>query len=187
MMSRDFKLEKRGIILAVALLVIADIALAVYGWRMAAAPRSQLELATLTRNRDLLRADIKRAQDIRQKIPAIAKDCDQFEQSLAPESTGYSQVSAELSALAAKSGLQLDSRAFKQEPVKGRNLTEVEIEANVNGSYAGVVKFLNALQRSNNVYAVESLNAKSETAAGGAQRTGELRVSLHIKTYFRAA
>ena len=187
MMSRDFKLEKRGIVLAVAVLVIADIGLAVYGWRMAAAPQSQQELATLTRNRDLLRADIKRAQDIRQKIPAIAKDCDQFEQSLAPESTGYSQVSAEHGALAAKSGLELDSRTFRQDAVKGRSLTEVEIEATVNGSYTAVVKFLNALQRSNNVYAVESLDAKSETATGGMQHGGEVRVLLHIKTYFRAA
>ena len=90
-MSRDFKLEKRLILAAVALLIMGDIALAVYTWRMAATPRSQQELANLTRNRDLLRADIKRGQDIRQKIPAIAKDCDQFEQSLVPESTGYSQ------------------------------------------------------------------------------------------------
>jgi Tfp pilus assembly protein PilO len=187
MMSRDFKLEKRLLVAALALLIIADVALAVYGWRMAATPRSQQELANLTRNRDLLRADIKRGQDIRQKIPAIAKDCDQFEQSLAPESTGYSQVSAELGAMAAKSGLQLESRTFKQEPVKGRGLTEVEIAADVSGSYDGVVKFLNALQRSNNVYAVESLAAKSETGTSAAQRGGELRVSLHIKTYFRAA
>jgi Tfp pilus assembly protein PilO len=186
MMRHDFKLEKRGLILAVSLLVVADVALAVYGWRMAAAPRSQQELALLIRRRDLLRADIKRAQDIRQKIPAIQKDCDRFEQSLAPESTGYSEVSAELGALAAKSGLQLESRTFHQSDVKGRGLTEVEIEAAVSGSYVGVVKFLNALQRSGNVYAVESLAAKSANEVSGAQR-GEVRVSLHIKTYFRTA
>jgi len=31
-----------------------------------------------------LKADIKRAQDIRENIPAIQKDCDLFEQSLFP-------------------------------------------------------------------------------------------------------
>ena len=183
-MRRDFKLEKRGIILGVALLVAADIALAVYGWNLASAPQSQQDLMVLTRNRDLLRADVKRAQDIRQKIPAIQKDCDQFEQSLFPESTGYSSVSAELGSIASKSGLQLESKGFRQNDVKGRALTEVDIEATVSGSYSGVVRFLNGLQRSNNVYAVESLDAKSENQQGA---RGSVRVTMHIKTYFRTA
>jgi Tfp pilus assembly protein PilO len=184
-MRRDFKLEKRAIVFGVALLVIADIALAVYGWNLAATPRSQRDLVALTRNRDLLRADIKRAQDIRQKIPAIQKDCEQFEQSLYPASTGYSSVTAELSAIASKSGLQFESRSFRPNEVKGRGLTEVNIEAVVSGSYAGVVHFLNGLQRSNNVYAVESLTAKSEAQQQGSR--GEVHVTMHIKTYFRAA
>ena len=139
--------------------------------------------SVLTRNRDLLRADIARAQDIRQKMPAIQKDCDQFEQSLYPASTGYSSVSAELGALATKAGLQLESRSFQQNEVKGRNLEQVDIEAVVTGSYSGVVRFLNGLQRSSNVYAVESLQAKGDE--GQQPGRGEVRVSMHIQTYFR--
>jgi type IV pilus assembly protein PilO len=184
-MRHDFKLERRAILLGVVLLVGADVALAVYGWNLSSGPRPQQDLAVLTRNRDLLRADITRAQDIRQKIPAIQKDCDQFEQSLYPATTGYSSVTAELGAIASKSGLQLESSSFRQNDLKGRSLTEVEIEAVVSGSYTGVVHFLNGLQRSGNVYAVETLTAKSEAAQQGAR--GEVRVTMHIKTYFRTA
>ena len=134
-------------------------------------------------DRDLLRADITRAQDIRQRMPAIQKDCDQFEQSLYPASSGYSSVSAELSTLANKAGLQLESRSFQQNEIKGRNLEQVEVEAVVRGSYSGVVRFLNGLQRSNNVYAVEALQAKADE--GQQAKRGEVRVSMHIKTYFR--
>src|SRR5262249_8748313 len=183
LMRREFKLEKRAILLGVALLVIADIGLAVYGWKLASAPQSQRDLAQLARNRDLLRADVKLAQDIRQKIPAIQKDCDQFEHSLYPVSTGYSQVTAELGAIATNAGLQVDSRSFRQTEVKGRGLAEVTIEATVSGSYAGVVRFLNGLQRSSQVYAVEALSAKSEAQPLGSR--GGVRVSMHIKTYFR--
>ena len=184
-MRHDFKLEKRAILLGVALLVIADVGLAVYGWKIGSAPQSQRDLAQLAQNRDLLRADVKRAQDIRQKIPAIQKDCDQFEHSLYPGSTGYSLVTAELGALATKAGLQVDSRSFRQAEVKGRGLTEVIIEASVSGSYSGVVRFLNGLQRSSQVYAVESLSAKSDAQQPGSR--GGVRVTMHIKTYFRAA
>ncbi len=120
LMRRDFKFEKRAILLDLVLLVVADIALAVYGWNLAAAPRPQQELAVLTRNRDLLRADIKRAQEIRKKMPAIQKDCDQFEESLFPESTGYSSVSAELGAIAGKAGLAGREQTFRQDEVKNR-------------------------------------------------------------------
>jgi type IV pilus assembly protein PilO len=183
-MRHDFTLERRAITLAVVLLVGTDVALATYGWKLATSPRPQQDLAVLTRNRDLLRADIARAQDIRQKMPDIQKDCDQFEKSLFPASAGASSVTAELGSIAGKSGLLLESSTFRQNDLKGRGLTEVEIEAVVSGSYSGVVHFLNGLQRSGQVYAVEGLTAKSEAGQGA---RGEVRVTMHIKTYFRTA
>src|SRR5262249_56739427 len=99
-MRREFKFERRAILLGVILLVLADVALAVYSWNFASAPKPHQDLVVLTRNRDLLHADIARAQDIRKKIPAIQRDCDEFEQSLYPAATGYSAVSAELDSIA---------------------------------------------------------------------------------------
>jgi type IV pilus assembly protein PilO len=186
-MRRDFKLERRAIIAGLVLLVGADLALAVYGWNASSGPRPQQDLAILTRNRDLLKADVTRALDIRSKIPAIQKDCDTFERdSLFPDSTGYSSVASELGSIANKSGLQLESTAYHQKNVKARGLTEVDIDAVVSGSYAGVVRFLNGLQRSKTVYAVEGLTAKSEAQQQQSPR-GEVHVTMHIKTYFRAA
>jgi Tfp pilus assembly protein PilO len=182
-MRHDFKLERRAILFGVVALVAADIALVVYGWNVSSARRPQEDLVILTRNRDLLRADIARAQDIRQKIPVIQKDCDQFEASLYPASTGYSAVSAELGSIANKAGLQLESGSFQHSEVKGRDLEQVDIEAVVTGSYSGVVHFLNGLQRASNVYAVESLQGKADE--GQQAGRGEVRVSVHIKTYFR--
>jgi Tfp pilus assembly protein PilO len=184
-MRHDFTLERRAILFGLVVLVAADVALAAYGWKASSPRRPEQDLVILTRNRDLLRADIARAQDIRQKIPAIQADCDQFEQSLYPASTGYSSVSAELGSLASKAGLELESRSFQQGEVKGRDLEQVEIETVVTGSYSGVVRFLNALQRSSNVYAVESLQGKADEGQQGGR--GEVRVSVHIKTYFRTS
>jgi Tfp pilus assembly protein PilO len=181
-MRHDFKFERRLIIFGLVLLVAADIALAVYGWNLSAGRQPQDELAILTRNRDLLRADITRAQEIRKKIPAIKEDCDKFEESLYPASKGYSSVSAELDSIAGKSGLVIESTGFHEADVKGRDLQQVEFETVVSGSYSQVVHFLNGLQRSPNVYAVQALEAKAETAQGA---NGRVHVSMHIKTYFR--
>jgi Tfp pilus assembly protein PilO len=180
-MGRDFKVKQRLILLLLA----ADVTLGVYSWNLASAQAAQQELALLTRNRDLLKKDIQRAQEIRAKIPAIQKDCDAFEESLFPASTGYSAVTAELGTLAGKSGLRLENNAFRSKNVKGTDLSELEIDAQVTGDYGGVVRFLNGLQRSSSYYAVRGLSAHSAGQAKGAK--GALSVTVHIKTYFRAA
>ena len=184
-MRENFTFKKRMILLLLALLIAADMALGAYTWNFASAQAEQQELALMMRNRDLLKKDIQRAREIRGHIPAIQKDCDAFEQSLFPENTAYSGINAELDSLAGKSGLHLDSRAFKPKLVKGHDLTELEIDAQVTGDYRGVVRFLNSLQRSTNYYAVEGLTARSQARSQTAK--GGLQVTVHIKTYHRAA
>jgi len=185
-MRRDFSLQKRGTLGAVALLIVADVVLAVYSWQLANAPQTPRALLSELRvKRDLLRADIARAEDIRDKMPAIQKDCDQFEHSLRPSNEGYSALSAEIGEVAKKAGLHIDSLGFKQKEISGRGIDEVAVEATVSGEYANVVRFLNGLQRSQNLYSVNGLTLASDTSGQGS--ASALRVSLHLKTYFRTA
>lgn len=185
-MRRDFKTKQRLIVLLLVLLVSAGVALGVYSWNLASAQSAQQELALLIRNRELLKKDIQRARDIQRHIPAIQKDCDAFEQSLFPESTGYSTVSAELGELAAKAGLRLQSRTLNPTVVKGHDLIQVNIDTQVVGDYRGVVRFLNELQQARNFYAVEGLTARPGNQNAN-QARGLLAVGMHIKTYFRVA
>lgn len=183
-MRRDFKSRKRLIAVALALLIAADVALGFFSWSLGSASHLEETLNATMRNRDLLRADVKRAQDIRQQIPATQRDCDRFERDLFPASTGYSSVDAELAEIAGKSGLRLEGLAFHTGELKGRPVSEVFMDALVTGSYANVVRFLNGIQRSENIYAVESLKLDMDQSRGGA---GLVKVTLHLKTYFRNA
>lgn len=183
-MERQFIVQKRLIIAGLTLLIGADLALAAYGWRLSSAPRTpKQQLASEVQELELLRADIRRAEEIKQKMPTTQQDCDKFEHSLRQSNTGYSAVTAELGTIASKSTLHLDSTTFKSFPVPNRNLEMVDIDATVNGDYASVVRFLNELQRSENVYQVDAITVASDSqnrSAGGA-----VRVLLHMKTYFR--
>jgi Tfp pilus assembly protein PilO len=116
-------------------------------------------------------------------MPSTQQDCDKFEKSLLPSNTGYSAVTEELSEIARKTGLQFSSKNFHQKDVASRKLTEVELEASISGDYASVVKFLNGLQRSQNVYVVDGLALSSENQAQGPPNV--LRLSLRMRTYFR--
>jgi len=185
-MRRDFTLRKRIILAFVTLLVLADVALAAYSWQLSTAPHAPQQLLDVrSKQENLLKADIIRAQGIRDNIPAIQKDCVQFEQSLFPASSGYSAVRSELGAMAGKSGIQLEDLAFKRTEISSRGITEVAVDATVNGNYKSVIVFLNALQRSPNLYAVDTLTLASDTSHQ--ESTNVIKVALHLKTYFRTA
>jgi Tfp pilus assembly protein PilO len=185
-MRRDFTLRRRIILVGVLLLVLADIGLAAYSWQLASAPHApKEEFAARTKQHDLLKKNIDGAQKIRDNIPAIQKDCDHFEQSLFPASAGYSAVRSELGDTAKKSGIYIEDMSFKQTEISNRGMTEVKIDATVNGDYKSVIGFLNGLQRSANLYAVDSLTLGTENANQASANI--IKVVLHLRTYFRIA
>jgi type IV pilus assembly protein PilO len=185
-MGRDFTWRKRLILVGVGILVLADIVLAVYSWQLDSAPHEpQKAIAVETKRRDVLRADIKRAQEIRDNVPATQKDCDRFEHSLFPASSGYSAVRSELGETARKSGIQIEDLSFKQTEISNRGMTEVTIDATVDGNYKSVIGFLNGLQRSANLYSVDSLTLGSDNS--NQTSANIIKVALHLRTYFKTA
>ena len=183
---RDFTMHKRLIIAGLAVLLLADGALAYLGMKLAV-PREVREQTLKAQSRQvaLVRADIERAKAIQKEMPDILKKFDDFEGTLLPASKGYSVLSQEMDEFAKESRVIVDDVKFHEKEVAGRNLSEVTIEATVNGDYNGIVYFLNHLQRSNNVYIVDELAVDLQNQTQGP--AGALRVNLHMRTYFRKA
>jgi vancomycin permeability regulator SanA len=183
---QDSRLQRRLIIGALAILVLADVALLIITARMSDARQNpDASVAVQSRQVALVRSDVKRASEIQKKIPTYLNRLDDFESSLAPAANGYSSVSQELGDVARKNRLLIDDQKFHQEEVPGRNLTELEIETSVTGDYAGIVRFLNSLQRSKNVYIVNSLQVETQNSTQGQNLSGTLRVNLKMRTCFR--
>ena len=59
------------------------------------------------------------------------------------------------------------------------------MDATVTGDYVSVVRFLNSLQRSENLYEVDGLSLTEDSQNHTAN--GPIRVVVHMKTYFRSA
>ena len=185
-MRRDFTTRKRAILGLLIFLGVTDAALGVYSWRLASAPQAlDREIAQRERNLNTLKGAIVRAREIKEGMPNAQRDCQKFESSLLPASSGYSSVSAELQSIAKKNGVRVQDLAFKPTPVRERGLTELVMDLTVEGDYKGVVQFLNGLQRSEGTYEMESLIL---APGGGTQAPANMiKVGLHLKTYFRTA
>ena len=96
-------------------------------------------------------------------------------------------VSQEVGEIARDTHVQVQDTKFREKEVSGRGVDEIEVEALLAGDYGGIVRFLNRLQRSKNIYVVDSLGLDSATGTSGANQAppGTVKVSLHLRSYFR--
>ncbi len=183
-MHRDFTLQRRAILIVLALLLVADVGLAIYSWELSSSPHtSQKVFDEQAIKLGLLNNDIRSAQYIKDNMPATRKDCEKFEQSLPAASTGSSSITGELDEIAKKAGLQIVTQTYRQKEIPNRGMSEVTIEATVNGNYGSVVRFVNGLQRSQRFYVVDGLQLATDAQTQSAN--GPIRVGLHVRTYFR--
>jgi hypothetical protein len=184
----DFKIKKRLILAGLALLVAADGGLAYHNSRLAAKDENpDVKLKAQARQVALVKADVERANKIKARLPEVQKYFDQFETTLPPAGKGYSLVSQEVGDIARDTHVLVRDLKFREKEISGRNVNEIEVEALLDGDYAGIVRFLNRLQRSKNTYVVDSLGLDSASGTGTANQAppGTVKVSLHLRSYFR--
>ena len=180
-MNREAQRRKKWIRWALAAVLAADLVLLVIHWRPTESPQAQKQAEDrLEVQRKLLAADVDRARSIRQRLPDIQREADEFfAKELREASTGYSAIVADLGVVAQQAGLQTDAISFKQREVPNRGVIEVEVAATVDGSYPSLITFINGLERSSNFYVLDSLSLAS--SAGG-----NLKLNLQLRTYFRS-
>jgi Tfp pilus assembly protein PilO len=167
---------------AVALLLLVDAVLLGIVWRYSSEhPETDRKYLERLQDEDRrLTADVRSAQAIREQLPDVRRQCDTFlGDTLLLASTGYSSIVADLGKITADAGLPPGAVGFKRKPGDQKGVIEVEVSALVEGDYASLVKFINGLERSKNLYLIDSMSLNSGREHGA-------RLSLFMRTYFRS-
>jgi type IV pilus assembly protein PilO len=175
------KSRKNAIRFIIGLILLADVVLIGVNWQLAASPGAPgNEVRALSRRRDLMAADIRRAEAIRSGLPGVETETTSFMQKdLRPTTAWSSSIVEELGALAKDSGLQITSTHFRQKNIEKRGVDEITINITMQGAYPSLVSFINALERSNSFYLLDSLSLDSSSE-------GTLKLNLELRTYFRS-
>jgi Tfp pilus assembly protein PilO len=180
--DKGWKIWKIWVQVALAILFAVDAGLAVELWRMSAvSSEQQLQLQTVRLRAELaaLQSNLNHAEAVKRSIPQIAAESNQFySQELLNESDGYASLLADLGTIAQKAGLQTSGVRFQQKPVSKQGVTEVDTTAVIEGSYEGLIRFINGLERSKNFYVLDSLELASSTG-------GQVKLNIRLHTYFR--
>jgi Tfp pilus assembly protein PilO len=180
-MAIGSKSRKNAIRIIIGLILLADIALIGVNWQLASAQGDPAnELRALRIRRDLMSADIRRAEAIRTSLPGVQTETASFmEKDLRPTGAWSSTITDDLGALAKEAGVQL-SMHFRQKSIDKRGVDEITISITMQGAYPSLVSFINSLERSKNFYLLDSLTLDS-----GSEGT-LLKLNLELRTYFRS-
>jgi Tfp pilus assembly protein PilO len=139
-----------------------------------AAHRDQLALTAKQ-----LEADVARGEKIRAEMSSVGHDSDQFYRSSFLDShTVYSAVDTDIASIASKSGVKTTGFKFTPTPVANRNVSELDISTDVDGDYAGLLQFVNGIERSKNFYFLNQLQLTSAGPNG-------IRLHVDLHTYYR--
>jgi type IV pilus assembly protein PilO len=181
-MAINSKSGKNVIRFIIGIILLADIALIFVNWHLASSATTPgEEVRALRHRRDVMAADIRRAELIRAGLPSVETETAAFMQKdLRPAAAGYSGVVEDLATMAKDSGLQLISTThFREKAIEKRGVDEITITISMQGAYPSLVSFINALERSNSFYLLDNLSLDSSSE-------GTLKLNLTLRTYFRS-
>ena len=138
------------------------------------------QLANLEREVAGRVAEAARLRRVRDQLPQLRPQLEKFtaERFLA-ERTGFSRLAAELEETANRVGVHVGRVAYQSQGEKARpELLRVEINTSVEGGYPSLLRYLEELERSPQLYLINELNV---VGAEG----GTVRVEMRLATYFR--
>lgn len=94
--------------------------------------------------------------------------------------TAYSTLETDLGDAAKLAGVKARERSYGYEPIEGsESLGMVTITANYEGTYADLVEFVHALDRSKRLLIIDSLAAQPQ------QSGGVLNITIKLNAFFR--
>lgn len=166
------------LVLAAANLIAGFLVLRPIGGSAAELRQQSADLRLQLRQRQ---GALERTRKLVDKIEAGRREGDEFlGDYFLPRREAYFTLLAELTRAAMEARIKPKESAYAIEPIDGSDtLSMMQISANYEGTYADLMRFVNLLDRSDNLLIVEGLNATPQLGSG------LLNVTLKLDTFVR--
>ncbi len=114
---------------------------------------------------------------MQEKLKNADKDLNKFYSNRLPER--QSAIATELGKLAEQNRVRIGQEKFAPKASVLPEMTEVNIDANIEGDYVNLVKFINALERDKMFFIVNSLGLVGQEGGG-------VKLALKVQTFLRS-
>lgn len=179
-LAKDPRLSAR---IVLGLLLAANLVAAAAVFRPWGGSPEELQRQLAQLRGDALRREeaVGRLRTLVETVEKTRAESDQFlDKYFLDSQVAYSTVLDELRMLADKAGIKARDHSYSAEPIEGSDtLAIVTITGNYEGTYADLVQFVNAIDRSPRFLTIERLQAAPQ------QSQGALSISLRINVFVR--
>ena len=190
-MPRSFNIDWRQVLrdpnmaarAAVAVLLVATLGAAFFAFQTPGGSVDSLEGDIAQARRDIAARQqaLARLRAIAAKSAVALEAGDKFlNEYFLNRQTAYSTLETDLAEAAKSAGVKPRERTYSYEPIEGsETLGMVTVTANYEGTYADLVEFVYALDRSKRLLIVDSLAAQPQ------QGLGVLNITIKLNAFFR--
>ena len=174
----DLKDSRKKVKISLAVLVLLDVAaVAMLLSAVVGSERSRREEMTqLWKELQAKTREVEPLRGLDTKIGAARQQIEEFYKTRLPAQD--STISAEVGRLASQSGVKIGQVKYKPEDPEPVGLRPMVIDAELSGDYLQVVRFINALERDNLLFIIDSVEL------GGAQG-GTVHLQMKLETYLK--
>ena len=136
----------------------------------------QLERNQLQAELTIKTRQVAPLKDLPQKIELAQHQIADFYANRFPSQN--SQIYAELGKVAAANGVKIDQVKYKPADTSSNGLQPIEMEADLSGSYTSLAHFINALERDETFFVVNSVTLNGEPQ-------GAVKLSVKLEAYLK--
>jgi type IV pilus assembly protein PilO len=175
----DLRQTRKNIQIALAVLVAVDLVAAVVllSPLVGSTESRRLELNQLWSELQTKTRQVEPLTNLPAKVTTASHQIADFYKKRFP--TQDSQIPMQIGKLAVASGVTIDQVKYKAGEAEIGRLQPVEMEADLSGNYVALAKFINALERDDMLFIINSVEL-------GGEQTGPIKLQMKLETYLKA-
>jgi type IV pilus assembly protein PilO len=175
----DLRQTRKKLKIAIGVMAAVDVlALAVYiSPLIGSADSRRQEMNSLQTELNTKTRQVEPLKNLPQKVLLANRQIADFYKQRFPWQS--SQIVTELGKLALADGVTISQAKYKDEDAGLGKLRTVEIEADLSGNYVELAKFINALERDEMFFVINSISL-------GGEQQGPVKLSVKLETYLKA-
>lgn len=175
----DLRRTRKNLKTAIAIMAGVDLLAAVmyFSPLVGSAESRRMELNELQTELNTKTRQVAPLKDLPQKVVLASHQINDFYKRRFPSQS--SQIVTEFGKLAAANGVAIETVKYKLDTAETGGLQPEEIDASLAGNYTSLARFINALERDEMFFIIDSVTL-------GGQPQGAVKLSMKVQTYLKA-
>ena len=175
----DLRRTRKNLKTAIAILAAVDLLAAVvyFSPLVGSAESRRMDLNQLQTELNAKTRQVAPLKDLPQKVVLASRQVNDFYKRRFP--TQNSQIVTEFGKLAAANNVAIEQVRYKLNEAETGGVQPEEIEATLAGNYTALARFINALERDEMFFIIDSVTL-------GGQPQGPVKLSMKLETYLKA-